>query len=90
MPQSFKEEKMPANKEVVGTDDLSSLAIIVPLRSGYLAALRAFEKQYFTILFSEANGNITFAGRAAGLDRNTCRRHAIACGVLGNNQEGKS
>lgn len=60
----------------------TELAVVVPLRNGYAAALREFERRYFELLHSEAKGNVSFGARAAGLDRNTYRRHAVACGVI--------
>lgn len=67
----------------------TELAIVVPLRKGYAAALREFEKQYFGVMNEESRGNVSFGARAAGLDRNTYRRHAVSCGVLGNEQQKK-
>ena len=45
-----------------------------PFRDAREAALRRFEKQYLTQLWAEAEGNVSRAARAAGIDRKYLRK----------------
>lgn len=61
---------------------ITTIPLEVSIVDTYDAALRALDAAYFRAVLGLANGCISFAAKSAGMDRNTFRRHARACGVL--------
>lgn len=60
----------------------TEITVAIPACDGFEAARAAFEIAYFGHLFERHGRCVSFAARAAQMDRNTFRRHAVACGVL--------
>jgi transcriptional regulator of acetoin/glycerol metabolism len=61
---------------------ITSIPVEISIVDGYDSAVKAVETAYFRAVLGAANGCISFAAKSAGMDRNTFRRHARACGVL--------
>jgi transcriptional regulator of acetoin/glycerol metabolism len=61
---------------------VTTIPVEVSIVDGYDSALKTMQSAYFRAVLGLANGCITFAAKSAGMDRNTFRRHARACGVL--------